>query len=527
MITMQLYIIAEAKNFIRWPDVIVLVVTFLGLFYIGGYFARKNNSPESYFWAGRKMPGWVVGFSIMATIISSMSFLATPGFAYAENWRYFPPSFGYIFSTILAIYIFMPFFRMGHVNSAYEYLERRFGYWARSYGALCFLMIQICRIGVILYAVSLAVQRMTNWNMALVILLFGITVAFYTIAGGLEAVIWTDVIQGLALIIGALICLPIIIYQIPGGIGQLFDVAMADNKFSVGDMSWDFKIKGFWVMVLTAPFGWSAAACTDQSTIQRYCAPKSRREAVKSLLIGVVLSVPLWAYFSFVGTALYVFYKVVPGKTAILEAPEQIFPHFILTEVPAGLTGFVLVGLIAAAMSTIDTLINSSAATVTTDFYRRLFVKHRDEKHYLAAGRYFSVFFSVIAISTALLIHFASTGTLNDLQNYGYAIFGGGLFGLFLLGFLTKRVDSITAASATFITFILTCLWVFFITPWSKEYFPSIADKTPDIFWSGIISNLVLFSSGFVLALIFRRKSKKDLANLTVWTMDKKFSESN
>ncbi|MBN1457870.1 MAG: sodium/solute symporter [Sedimentisphaerales bacterium] len=512
-------LLSQSQALLRWPDLIVFIVSFALMIYIGCYCAKRNSSAESYFLASRSMPGWVVGFSVMATIISSMSFLANPGFAFKENWRYLVPCAGYIIATFVAIILFMPYFRKGHVNSAYEYLEKRFGLWARLYAALAFLLIQIIRIGIILYAASLAIQAMTGWPMEIVILLLGIIVAIYTIAGGLEAVIWTDLIQGITLIVGALICLPILIKQLPGGFAQIFDVANAHDKFSLGDMNWDFRIKGFWVMLVTGPFMWLQLMCTDQAMVQRYCAPKSKSDARKSLIMGVAMSFPMWLYFFFIGTALFVFYQAFPDKlTADLEAPEQILPFFILTEVPAGISGFVIMGLIAAAMSTLDSLINATAATVTTDFYKRIFICNKDEKHYLKAGRWFSVLFAVVMISTALFIHFAKTTTLNDIQNYAYNILGGGLLGLFMLGLLTKSVSSFAAATATITTFTISSSWVFFGSPLSQEKFPQIYARIPSTFWMGTFSNLIIFGLGLAITYILGKRSEKKLDNLTIWT---------
>ena len=519
-------ILAESGTMLRWPDLLVLLISFMVMIYIGGYCARKNSSSETYFLAGRSMPGWVVGFSVMATIISSMSFLANPGFAYEENWRHIVPCLGYIIATITAIYLFMPFFRIGHVSSAYEYLEIRFGSWARFYAALAFLLMQILRIGVILYAASLAIQAMTGWPMEVVIIVFGVIVAIYTVAGGLEAVIWTDLIQGISLMLGALICLPILVHHLPGGFAQIFEIAADSNKFSLGDMAWDFKIKGFWVMLIACPFGWLQIMCTDQTMIQRYCAPQSARDAKRSLIMGLCMSFPMWLYFFFIGTALFVFYTVFPEKLAEkLEAPEQILPYFILNEVPVGLAGFVIMGLIAAAMSTLDSLINATAATVTMDFYKRLMVKNAPERHYLVAGRWFSIVFALIMISTALFIHFANTTTLNDLQNYAYSILGGGLLGLFLLGFITVKVDSLAAAVATTITFLVSSAWVFMITPFAKSVFPGLSTRIPSTFWMSVVSNILMFTVGIIITLLLKRKSQKDLTNLTVWTSEKKLSE--
>ena len=507
---------------LRWPDLLVIGISFVVMIFIGGFFARRNKSSETYFLAGRNMPGWLVGFSVMATIISSMSFLATPGFAFAENWRHMVPTAGYLIATIVALFLFMPFFRRSHVNSAYEYLELRFGTWARLYAATCFLVMQIFRIGIILYAVSLPIQAITGWQMHWVIVIFGIVVAVYTVAGGLEAVIWTDLLQGIALIIGAFICIPILVNQLPGGFSQIIDVGMADNKFSLGSMDFTLSQKGFWVMLITAPFGWLQIFCIDQSVVQRYCAPSTLKEARKSIIVGAVLSIPLWTYFFFIGTALYVFYKInADPAVAELEAPEQIFPYFILTRVPAGLAGFVITGLVAAAMSTLDSLVNATAATATTDFYRRLIVKNKDEKHYLSAGRWFSILSALFMISAALIIHFTKTQTLNDLQALAYALTSGGLLGLFMLGLLTKKADSRSALIAAILTFAGLCFWLFVKSPLGAKLIPALSVKWPHDFWLNIFTNVILFASGYLFAKLTGTYSKKDLSNLTVWTTSK------
>ena len=206
----------NGEALLRWPDLVVIGFNFLVLVGIGVYCARKNVSSEAYFLANRSMPGWVVGVSLMATLISSMTTLAIPGFTYKEDWRYMPAQFTYLIAVWLAVLFFMPLFRRGHFRSAYEYLERRFGTWARLYAAAGFVLFQMFRLGVILYTVCLPIETMRGISLPWIILFFGIAVATYTILGGLEAVIWTDLIQGIALMAGGLVCLPIIIGLLPG-----------------------------------------------------------------------------------------------------------------------------------------------------------------------------------------------------------------------------------------------------------------------------------------------------------------------
>ena len=389
-----------SEHLLRWPDLVAIGINLSAMVAIGVYTARRNRSADAYFLANRSMPGWIVGFSLMATIISSMTFLAIPGFTFEKDWRYMPAHFFYFIPAIVAYFLFMPYFRRGHVRSAYEYLELRFGTWARLYAATGFLVFQMFRTGVILYAVCLPFGPMTGLPLGWVILVLGILVAAYTIAGGLEAVIYTDLLQGLALIAGGLICIPLAVDLIPGGLSQVFAEAVADGKFAVGSTGWAWDDQTVWVLILVYQFIFFQLLCTDQNAVQRYIAMKTDRDAKLGLVLSTVMTIPVWLYFAFIGTVLYVYYKHFPAAELDSLVSEQAFPYFVLTQIPAGAAGFVLSGLLAAAMSTLDSGINASAATITNDFYRRFKKSVEDEQHYLKFGRWVSVAFGVIMISS-------------------------------------------------------------------------------------------------------------------------------
>ena len=506
---------------LRWPDLLVMGLFFGAFVAIGAYFARKTNSAEGYFLAGRNLPGWLVGCSVMATIVSAMTFLALPAVSYKDNWRYIPWNLGYLLALLPALVLFMPFFRRTRVASAYEYLERRFGTWARLYAAGMFIFWLTCRMSIILFAVCLPIKTMIDVDLVWIIVAFGLIATVYTVAGGLEAVIWTDLLQSIAMFIGAIICLPILVAKLPGGFTQIIEVAYADGKMSMGGTDLVLGEKTIWVMIVLSLFTWLHWGCQDQSMVQRYCAPRSEKEARKALWLGVLLTIPVWTYFIFIGTALYVFYKVFPDPhlEEAVQKPEQILPYFILHHVPSGLAGFVICGLVAAAMSTVDSSINAVASTITTDFYRRLFVRDRDERHYLVAGRAFSCLLGAVMIGGALLIHHVSDQRLADLQIMIQSITGGGLLALTLLGMLTIRVDSRAAIISVAAGFLGVCLWLFADSPLGHDLLPEVAGAMPDKFWVHVFVNLFVFALGFGLSFIFRRRKQKDLADLTVWTV--------
>ena len=508
----------SGEALLRWPDLGVIGFNFLLLVGIGIYCSRKNVSAEAYFLANRSMPGWVVGVSLMATLISSMTSLGIPALTYVEDWRYMPAQFTYLIAVWLAVLFFMPLFRRGHVRSAYEYLELRFGTWARLYAAGVFVLFQMFRLSVILYAVCLPIETMSGISLPWIILFFGTVVATYTIVGGLEAVIWTDLIQGIALMAGGLIGLPIIIGLLPGGADQLISVAIEDGKVSVGSTAFSWSEQTLWVIILVYFSHFVQMMCTDQMTVQRYCAMKTDRDARRGLWLGGLLTVPVLACFAFIGTAIYVLYKQFPEPALANLLPEQVFPYFILTRVPAGVAGFVIAGLLSAAMSTLDSSINASAATVTNDFYRRLMASDRSEAHYLKVGRWLSAVFGVIMISLALMIHLTRSQALMDLQTLMFSIMGGGLLGLFLLGFLTCRVDSRVALIATVGTMLSVCIWVFADSETGQRLVPSLAEVLPNKFWISVLSNVFVFALAYALSLLLTGPRKKDLTDLTDWT---------
>jgi len=508
------------NGLLRWSDLLVLGLGFSALLTIGCLCARRGKSAEGYFLAGRSMPGWALGFSLMATIVSSMTFLALPAFAFEHNWRHFPGCFSYLAAMPVALLLFIPMYRSTRVNSAYEYLERRFAPWARLYAAACFVLFQIFRMGIVLYMVCLCLQTFIGGDLALIMIIFGILVAAYTIVGGLQAVIWTDVLQGVALIGGGFFCLPFLVSKLPGGFGQLFSVATADDKFSWGSMDLDLTQITIWAIVLSKLVIYLQILGTDQTSVQRYCAAKSDRDARKAVVLGCCLTVPVWTYFLFVGTALHVFYQVLPEEAVAGLKPDQVFPYFIVTHVPAGVAGFVIFGLLAAAMSTLDSSINAAAATVTTDFYGRLWVKGRSPVHYAVVGRLLSLVFSVVMIATALVIHcMRSAAAVEDLQTMMLSILGGGLLSLFLLGFLTRRVDSRAACIATVLTVLSVATWLLMDTSIMRAALPGVSSLLPDKFWVGVFANLLLFAVGYGVSLFLGNRKEKNLLGLTVWTV--------
>ena len=323
-----------------------------------------------------------------------------------------------------------------------------------------------------------------------------------------------------ALIGGGLICLPILVDGIPDGLSGLLATARQHDKLSFGVSAGDVAGHTMGATMLTKLIVFMQILGTDQTTVQRYMAASSRREANRALWIGGLLTFPVWVYFLFVGTALFVFYKFQLDPVVASLEPEQIFSHFIITRVPAGVAGFVIVGLIAAAMSTLDSSINAIAATATNDFYRRLWRNDADEHHYGRVGRGVSLATGAVMIGSGLLIHALRTAEgVEDVQTKLLSIFGGGLLGLFLLGLLTRRATGRSTAVATGVSVVLVTAWVGLSSSVAADWFPGLHERVLDTFWVGGVANPLLFGLGWLLGRT-PGPGDRSLAGLTIWTAD-------
>lgn len=443
-------------------DITVFVIYLTGVTGLGCLFYKKSSTPEGFTTAGGRMPGWLIGLSIFGTYLSSISFLALPGKAYSGNWNAFAFSLSLPIAAWIAASKFVPLYRETRDISAYAYLERRFGVWARLYAMTFYLLTQFARVGTILFLVALALERLTGWDIATIIVVTGILVTLYTVIGGIEAVIWTDAIQSAVLTAGAIVCAYILIKQTPHG---AFVAAYDSHKYSLGSFAFDFTESTFWVVLVYGLFINLQNFGVDQSYIQRYHTAKSLKAARRAIWIGALLYVPVSALFLFIGTALFSFYstspELLPDMLKSAEMGDRIFPHFIVSQLPAGLTGLLIAALFAAAMSSIDSSLNSSATILMTDVYKRFFRKEAGGRETTRFLRGSTVFFGAVGTGTALLM--ISIKSALDVWWQLAGIFSGGMLGLFLLAAFAKRVRAPQAAIGVTIG-LLVILWAAFST---------------------------------------------------------------
>ncbi len=517
---------------LHWLDITTLILYMLALVVMGIYFSRKNTSTEEYFVGGRSYSGWVIGLSMIGTSISSVTFLAYPADAYKTAWLRFLPNFTLPIAVLLAAYFFLPFYRRTKIISAYEYLEDRFSPSIRVYGAVTFIIGQLIRLALILFLVSILMHEITGYSAVTSVLLAGVLVAAYTIVGGIDAVIWTDVLQTVVLVLGGVVILIIIVIEMPGGLSHIFEIAAANNKFAIAELNngqlnpvtWGFSLsdKTGLMMLFVGLTVWLQEYGTNQNVIQRYAAAKSMKEARKGLYTIGALNIPIWAFYMFLGTALYAFFKVNPNPEALemlngTQKAEHIMPFFILNYMPPGIAGIVISAALAAAMSSLDSSINAISTVTVNDIYRRHFVKDKDDKHYLHVAWLAAAIASVFMIIGAIILIYADTKTIQDAGTILASIVMGGVFGMYLLGFVTTRANSKSVWLGIAVTFVFS-VW----TVLAKQgVLPESLTVPFDLYYTGMIGHILLFATAFVASLfIFKKKDKKDLTNLTIWTQD-------
>ncbi|MBR3682235.1 MAG: sodium:solute symporter [Tidjanibacter sp.] len=488
---------------ITFLDYLVFFIFVGGVALFGcSFYFKSRKSSAAFTKAEGSLPSWVVGMSIFATFVSSISFLGLPGDAFKGNWSPFVFSLSIPIASILAAKIFIPLYRGVNSVSAYHYLEEKFGYWARCYASICYLLTQVCRIGSILLLLALPINKMFGWDVQTIIIVTGVVTMIYTLLGGIAAVVWTDAIQGIILIVGAVVCAGILIFGMPEGPGQLFQIAAEHGKFSLGSFGASLSESTFWVLLLYGLFTNMNNYGIDQNYVQRYMTTKSTKEAVKSTMFGSLLYVPVSLIFVFIGTALFSYYTAQPELLPAGTPADQVFPHFIVHGLPTGITGLVIAAIFSAGMSTVATSINSSATIVLTDFVKHFSKKERTDKKDMKTLYATSLVVGIVGIIIGILM-MQVDGVLDAWWTLA-SIFSGGVLGLFLLTLISRkphRAASITAAVAG----MLVVIWIALMQVMSPE--PAINGKLAIVFGTTVIMLV-----GFLLTMLLGKKSKKAIA---------------
>lgn len=444
-------------------DKLILVFYFLAVILFGAWFRKKSSTSSGFMIADGKLPSWAVGLSILGTFVSSITFLAYPGQAYNANWDVFLFSLTLPPAALIAAFYFIPLYRTRVKISAYEYLEHRFGPWARIYGSISFMLGSLARIGMILFLVSLVLHHLTGWSYGTIIIITGIGVTCYTVLGGIEAVVWTDVVQVIILFGGALVSIIILLTGMPEGPGQLFTIAAENRKFSLGNWQPELIAPTAWVVLIYGIIENLRNFGVDQNYVQRYQVTRSVKEARRSVWIAAIAYIPVSALFLFIGTALFSFYtanaQALPASLEGSLSGDKIYPYFISTQFPVGLRGLLIAAIFAAAMSSIDSSLNCVSTLTLLDFYKRHINPGAHEKQSIRLLRVYTVIWGVLGTLTGLAMIEVRTALETGWQLAGIA--GGGLVGLFLLGLTCRFVKPWQALTAV-VASIVSIVWATF-----------------------------------------------------------------
>ncbi|MBN2764925.1 MAG: sodium/solute symporter [Paludibacteraceae bacterium] len=441
-------------GWINWSVIAIYLVAMIGM---GIFFMFRAKSSEDFFKASGRIPWWAVSVSIFATMLSAITFMAIPAKTYATDWRYFLMAVTIFIVAFPVVKYYLPFFRRLNITSAYEYLEFRFNSTLRIVSSVLFIVFMTARMALVLYLPSLALTAATGIDIYICILMMSIITIIYSSIGGIEAVVWGDVVQGIILMGGALFTLGFLIFNTDGNFLQ---IAIENDKFNIFDFSFDITNATFWVVILGGIANQMISYTSDQTVIQRYMTVKNEKQAGKSIITNGVLSLISSALFYTIGTALFTYFQSRPETLDIaMPTADSIFPFFIMTQLPVGIAGILIAAIFAASMSTVSSNINSISTAYTVDIHPRISHRTTDNQK-LRAARIASIVFGVLGCGFALMMATWNVLSLFDWFNSMLGLLTSGLGALFFMGIFFDRIDGHSALigfiSGTIILLIIT-----------------------------------------------------------------------
>lgn len=483
-----------------WIDAAIVVAYLLGVTAAGFVIARRQKTSRDYFLGGKQMSWWSVGFSIVASETSTLTFISIPGLAYTSNMHFLQLVLGYFVGRLLVSVLFIPAYYRGDLETAYDFLGKRFGLFLRRFTSTVFIITRVLASGVRLFATAIPVHIITGLDYPSSILVIGVFTLLYTYMGGLRAVVAMDVVQLFIYLSGAAAALWLILHQLPGGWQDVvrFATAGGTNKFAVinlagADSLWDYLTMPYTIVggILGGTFLTMASHGTDQLLVQRLLGCRSRWDSQKALMLDASVIVLQFAFFLVLGLCLYAFFGGVSYQQMGLASSDEIFPKFIVEQLPTGLAGLVIAGVLASAMGTLSSSISSLASSSFLDLFKMTARGRRlDPASEIRWSRVLTAFWGVALIGGALLF----TDARNPVVELGLKIASftyGGLLGVFFLGLLFRSVGQRDAV----VGFIAGLLAMGAVIAWTRI----------DYTWHTLIGCLVTILVGNLAALVARR----------------------
>lgn len=511
--------IVSRKASFGWINWTVVSAYLGGMVYIGYWFMKREGATttDDYFRGGQRIPFWVAGLSIFATMLSAITFMAIPGASYAGSWNGYIGQWPILLIIPLVVFFYLPFFRRLNVTTAYEYLEKRFNLACRVIASVIFMVFHLGRVAIVLYLPALALASVTNIDIYVAIIVIGVLCILYTVMGGIEAVVWTDAIQALVLIGGALLCFGLVVAQVDGGLGAVFGMMGEQGKgitasWKMSDISFGKNSESGFVIFIAFLFATLPSYIAGQDVVQRYVTTSSEKEAAKSLWMNIIMVLLGSALFFALGTALFVFYQEKPELLdPTLTAQDSILPFFIMQNLPVGVSGLIIAGIFAASQSTISSSLNSVGTAFVTDIYARILRPESSDKKRLRVAQMVVVSLGVTGILVSTYLAYGKTDSIFILFNtfIGFAL--GPLGALFALGVFGKWVSG-KAGLLAFVFGVVAVLLVYFLNQSGR------IDLMPLLY--GFVGFMSTFLAGLILG-VFLPAESKEIADLTIFTVKK------
>jgi SSS family transporter len=464
-------------------DLGIIALYLAGITLFGLRFRKKQRTLRDYFLADRNIPWWAIALSIVAAETSTLTIISIPGLAYDTNLTFLQVVLGYVVGRFIISFVLLPHYFRGDLYTAYELIERRFGKKLRSLTAGLFLVTRAAAEGVRVYAVSIVVAiALGTGEVASIAIITALTLV-YTFEGGLAAVIWTDVVQTVIYVGGTLVGLFTILHLVPGGWSAIHHMASAAGKLQVFDFTPDFwRPYTFWAGLIGGAFLTTASHGTDQLIVQRLLAARSERQSVTALLSSGAAILFQFALFLIVGVMLFAFYHV---PSANFGRADKIFPTFIVSQMPHGISGLLIAAILAAAMSNLSAALNSLSSTSIIDFYLQRYPQ-TEERRKIRLSRMATLFWALLLFGLAVLsLH--KVGRVIEVGLQIASVAYGALLGVFLLGVLTRRANQTGAMVGMLFGFVTELyIWLFTKVPWT---------------WYVAIGTVVTFAVGYAFSL--------------------------
>ena len=498
--------IESGKLLLGWLDWIVIVVYLVSMLGMGLYFylREKRMSTADFFVGGRSIPFWAAGVSLYAANTSSISYIAIPAKAFETNWQYLTNNLIAVMGLMFVAVWIVPLLRRLNLMSVFQYLETRFHRVIRALASALFMAVQIgSRMSVILFLPSLAIATMTGIDVTWSILIMGVFTMAYTALGGMKAVVWTDFVQLIVKMGGIAFAIGFVFYMMEGGPAELFRIAAAEEKMKLFDFSFDLTKATVWGFVFLVLFDVVLTFPKDQVLMQRVLSTRNARDAGRSIWTMAAIMIPGGFMFYFVGTALYAFYKTHPERMNPLLTIDATFPLFIAAELPMGVRGLIIAGILAAAMATLSSIMNSVATLASVDFYEKL-VKNPNPKTSVRFAEAMTVVTGILGMGVALLLSRYDIHSLFDVSIELAGVLGGGFAGAYTLGMFTRRANWQGVAIGVGVSITLTTIawWFGLVHPY---------------FYLGI-SIMLCIVVGYLASWLFPAPAPESLAGLTIYT---------